>query len=852
MAISKNKKIVMTRQEVSSRQPVGRLIGMLVIVLLLIGLWQWSPFHADAPEAEEREPDAVTEQQPPSDENQPDQNPPSGEQSDVVHEQEHAHTNHLIEETSPYLLQHAHNPVNWYPWGEEAFARAKKENKPVFLSVGYSTCYWCHVMEVESFEDEEVAAVLNEHYIAIKVDREERPDIDEQYMLATQLMTRHGGWPNSVWLTPDGRPWMAGTYFPKQGFIQALQQLADVWKNQYEDVDRKADALAAAMREVSESGATEQVELTSQLTDVAVEKLVSRFDPVNGGFGGAPKFPPHGTLQVLIQQYRATGDKALLEPVSRTLDAMWLGGMHDHIGGGFHRYSTDSVWLLPHFEKMLYDNAQLMRAYADGWQLTGNEQYRDAVADIYRWVSREMTSPEGAFYSALDSGEVGAEGEAYVWPLAKLSEVLGAEDGAYFAEVYGFQEEGNYREESNGERSGKNIPHLKQPIDTLAPSTEGDAPDPVARLAELRDKLLAERLTWPQPHKDDKVLTSWNGLMIGALARAGRLLEEPDYVEAAGNAAQLILDEMVRDDKLLRTRRNDDARLPGYLDDYVFFIQGLLEMHEATEDARWLEQAERFAQTLLNDFEDQDGGGFFFTTASHDDLVYRSRHLSGGGNMPNPNGVAAQVLILLAQQTGRQIYQDAAERTLTSLSGMMATQPHSSEDLLVATSQYLADENLSGGAVAQAAEDELSQRAGPVAIQVSSSETAIAAGDSFTIQVEADIDSGWHLYAENPDAEFLIPCTVTVAEHDSFTIGSVEAPEAESKEDPILKETVNIYHGRITFRIPVTVAEGATEGTAELTISVRTQACDEERCLKPQTTTFRLPLEVGPADAGSP
>lgn len=837
----------MSRDQESSGLPVGPLMGLAAVAVLLGGLWLWSPFTAEAPAPgdpvvdDQTTPDeqAVGEDPATADDQEPiamsDEQTPSAESS------EHAHTNQLIDETSPYLLQHAHNPVNWYPWGEEAFARAKEENKPIFLSVGYSTCYWCHVMEVESFESEEVAAVLNEHYIAIKVDREERPDIDEQYMLATQLMTRRGGWPNSVWLTPDGKPWMAGTYFPKQGFIQMLQQLASVWKNQRSDVDQKADALAAAMKEVSESGITEEVVLSAQLNERAVEAMLSRFDAEHGGFGGAPKFPPHGTLQLLIRRYRVSGSESLLDPVTKTLDAMWLGGMHDHLGGGFHRYSTDAVWLLPHFEKMLYDNAQLMRSYADGYQLTGNQRYQDAVADIYRWVAREMTSPEGGFYSAVDSGEVGEEGEAYVWPMERLQAVLGDEDAALFAKVYGFQSDGNFREESTGERSGTNIPHLQQPIETLAESDEyGD--DLAARLAAMREKLLSERATWPQPHKDDKILTSWNGLMIGSLAYAGRLLEEPNYVAAAGRAADMILTQMVSDDHLFRTRRNDSTRLSGYLDDYVFFIQGLLELHLATEDARWLQEAERFSATLLKEFEDQSGGGFFFTTASHDDLMYRSRHLAGGGNMPNPNGVAAQVLLQLSQRTGDSTWREAAVRTLESLSGMMASQPHSSEDLLVANSMYLADREDVGSATA---DSELSQQAGPVALTVIGPDASLQPGAMFNVRVQANIERGWHLYAENPDAEFLIPCTVTAAEQELLTIGDVGVPEAKQKEDPILKETVNIYENLIEFTIPITLSSEAAAGDITLQIDVKTQACDDDRCLKPQTTTFRLPLQIG-------
>ncbi len=603
----------------------------------------------------------------------------------------HPYTNFLIHESSPYLLQHAHNPVNWHPWGEEAFAKAKLENKPIFLSIGYSTCYWCHVMEVESFEDPEVAAVINEHFVAIKVDREERPDIDEQYMVATQLLTQHGGWPNSVWLTPEGKPWMAGTYFPKKQFISVLDQLNEIWNTRRADVDKQAESISEATKQIGEpaSTANTQPQLTPELIQRATQQLLARFDSERGGFHGAPKFPPHSALRLLIQQYRDTSDKALLEPIAKTLDAMWLGGIHDHIGGGFHRYSTDTQWLLPHFEKMLYDNAQLMEVYADGFEITGQPRYSDAVADIYAWVEREMTSPQGAFYSALDSGEVGKEGEAYVWTQQRLRETLNPGELKMFTEIYHIEPNGNFTEESTGEQTGANIPHRTESLEALAQQPEVTIETLKSKLAAIRAKLLSERLTWPQPHKDDKVLTSWNGLMIGSLAHAGQLLNEPRYVKSAERAAEFILNNMVRDGKLLRTFRDGQAKLPGYLDDYAYFTQGLVELNKATGDARWLDQAKTFANDMIAGFEDQRHGGFFFTTEEHEELLVRSKHLGGGGNMPNPNGVAAQVLVELFQLTGDENYRDASRRTLESLASMMEGQPAASEDLLLATSRLL-------------------------------------------------------------------------------------------------------------------------------------------------------------------
>jgi len=763
----------------------------------------------------------------------------------------HKHTNALINETSPYLLQHAHNPVNWHPWGEEAFAKAKRENKPIFLSVGYSTCYWCHVMEVESFEDEEVAKVINEHFVAIKVDREERPDIDEQYMIATQLMTQRGGWPNSVWLTPDGKPWMAGTYFPKQRFISVLNQLHQFWVTRNADVLKQADALARSAEQVAEPTFDENVELSPQLVDRAAASLMSRFDPHHGGFGSAPKFPPHGTLQLLLEKNRRseTSDDKLLQAITQTLDAMWLGGMHDHIGGGFHRYSTDREWLLPHFEKMLYDNAQLMRSYADGFEITGDPRYRDAVTDIYQWVNREMTSPEGAFYSALDSGEVGNEGEAYVWSMKQLQAALPEDDAKLFANIYKFDAAGNFAEEATGHRTGDNIPHRSKTLEKLAAEQGKDADELKEQLTRLRAKLLDVRQTWPQPHKDDKVLTSWNGLMIGSLAHAGQLLDTQEYVTAAERAADFILTQMVRDGRLLRSYRGGEAKLPGYLDDYAYFTQGLIDLYRATDEKLWLEKAEQFADQMIERFEDRESGGFFFTGTEHEELLVRSKHLGGGGNIPNPNGVAAQVMIDLGKLTGESRYREAAGRTLRALSGMMAQQPFASEDLLVATARYQQSEasnkiDAISSTGHESDKDELDRKVGPVRVRVASSSMKVTPGQELTLTVTLAIDNGWHLYGPNPDAEFVKPSNVSVAPNDAFKIGEVHLPSSKAYRDPVLQQTLNVYEGDVEFTVPVSVHKDAEIGPSELAITVNTQACDNERCLQPTKTKFIVPIEI--------
>jgi len=750
--------------------------------------------------------------------------------------------NRLLHEKSPYLLQHAYNPVDWFPWGDEAFLKAKREDKPIFLSIGYSTCYWCHVMEKESFEDPDVAKLLNENFVAIKVDREERPDVDEQYMLATQLVTGGGGWPNTVWLTPDRKPWMAGTYFPQPQLISALRQLAQIWKTRRGEVDQQADSLAQAIAGAGQTPAAGPAALNSKLVDDAVRQVVARFDPRAGGTIGAPKFPPHGALALLVRQYRDTGDKDLLAPITTTLDAMWLGGMHDHIGGGFHRYSTDARWLLPHFEKMLYDNAQLARAYTDGFLMTRRAAYRDAVADIFRWIQREMTSPDGAFYSAIDSGEVGQEGAIYVWRSDQIEAVLGRQDAALFAEVYHIEKDGNFVEQRAGERTGANIPHLTESIDATA-KRHGETPATfAARLAGMREKLLARRLTWPQPRKDDKILASWNGLMIGALAYAGRQLDEPRYTAAATRAAEFVLSTMLRDGTLRRSYRDGEAKLTGYLDDYAYLAQGLGELHRATGDGQWLEQADRLASKLVANFQDEQNGGFYFTTATHEALIVRSKNLGGGGNLPDANGVAAGVLLDLARLEDRPQYFAAAKHALTAMAGLMEQSPLTAEHLLLAAAEYLRRPALANApAVVDA---DAIERAGPVNIRAYASRANVRPGELFQIAVALDVDEGWHLYGANPDAGFLIPSSVSLHAPDALRVGEIVVPEPHRATDAILKQALNLYTGRIWFRVPVTVNAAAAPGPVTLTLEVKTQPCDDHRCLPPATTTLRISLLI--------
>ncbi|UCH33661.1 MAG: thioredoxin domain-containing protein [Armatimonadota bacterium] len=598
------------------------------------------------------------------------------------------HTNRLINEKSPYLLQHARNPVDWYPWGAEAFERAKRADKPIFLSVGYSTCHWCHVMERESFESEETAAVLNEHCVSVKVDREERPDIDQVYMTAVQQLTGRGGWPMSMFLLPDGWPFVGGTYFTPNRFRHFISQIAEVYRSRRADAERAAAETVAAVEQSVQPPGAEASPLDRALVSRAVDALRQQFDEEHGGFGAAPKFPPHGALPLLFQEYRRTGDDDLLRMATRTLDAMAMGGIHDHLGGGFHRYSADAEWLLPHFEKMLYDNALLSKAYVEAYTLTQDTSYRNAAEDVYAWVAREMTHSQGGFHSALDADTEGEEGKFYVWRKQEIQDVLGREDGELFCRAYDIRDEGNYHDEVTRRRTGANIIHLAKEPSALADEIGLDAPTLNDRLCRAREKLLAVRDGRARPHLDDKIITSWNGLMIASLAYARRELEDTRYRDAAESAAEFILGQLAENGRLLRRWREGEARYDGFLDDYAYLCHGLLELSEATGSDEWLDYAVKLMDRVLAEFWDDAAGGFHYTSRTHEPLFTRPKEMFDHP-LPSSNAIAAQVLLRLAALTGNNRYLDAAERTLRALSGWMAFAPQATESLVMAAEVWL-------------------------------------------------------------------------------------------------------------------------------------------------------------------
>ncbi|MGQ9558309.1 MAG: thioredoxin domain-containing protein [Desulfurispora sp.] len=595
--------------------------------------------------------------------------------------------NRLAQEKSPYLQQHAHNPVDWYPWGEEAFERARAEDKPVFLSIGYSTCHWCHVMERESFEDDAVAGVLNRHYISIKVDREERPDIDHIYMQACQAMTGQGGWPLTVIMTPEKQPFFAGTYFPKQskygrpGLLELLEQIARLWRQDRQRlISLAAQVVQQVYEEVPDAGA-HGGELSRDVLDRGYQLLNRSFDEIYGGFGGAPKFPtPHNLIFLL--RYAAV----FREPQARrmaevTLQAMYRGGIYDHIGFGFARYSTDEQWLVPHFEKMLYDNALLAFAYLEAYQATRKSFYAQVARQIFQYVQREMTSPEGAFYSAQDADSEGTEGKYYVWTPDEVYEVLGQEAGRAFGQIFNITGQGNFE--------GRSIPHRIIP----APDPESgwqellDAQCPF--LPEARQRLLAVRQQRVPPHKDDKVLTAWNGLMIAALARGAFVLGEPVLAQMAGRAAQFIWENMRRSDgRLLASYRDGRAEVLAFLDDYAFLVWGMLELYQATWEPVYLARALELHREMYTWFADRERGGWYFTAHDSEPLPARPREIYDGA-MPSGNSVAINNALRLYALTGDDDIGRQAENALQAFIGEVARYPAAHCFYLLGLQDYL-------------------------------------------------------------------------------------------------------------------------------------------------------------------
>ena len=595
------------------------------------------------------------------------------------------HRNRLIHETSPYLLQHAHNPVDWYPWGDEAFQKAKSENKPILLSIGYSACHWCHVMEHESFENEKIAALMNDLFVSIKVDREERPDLDEIYMNAVQMLTGRGGWPMTVFLTPDGKPFYGGTYFPPEdrqgmpGFPRILTGVAQAYREKPQDVERSVEQILSALKRMSESHESKATFSPDAIAESA-EQISRAYDSDHGGLGRAPKFPNTGVYELFLRYYHQSKNQHFLEMVTHTLTKMAQGGIYDHLGGGFHRYSVDEKWLVPHFEKMLYDNAQLLRIYAQLYCVTGNDLFKNVTEETADYLLREMLHSEGGFYSTQDADSEGEEGKFFIWSPQEINSIIGEEAGEIFARIYDVSDFGNFE--------GKNILHPILSLEQASKLFRKDVKEIAAIIADGKLKLFQEREKRIKPFRDEKIITSWNGLILSGLAEAIKISPQKAYVESANRTVEFIFSKIFRDGHLLHSYKDGKAKLLGYLDDYAFLAVGLLDLYETTFDRTQFERAIKLADTMLSEFWDEEDGAFFYTGKSHEQLISRAKPVFDA-SIPSGNSMATHLLLRLHHLTGREDYLKRAETVLRSYYDAMMSQPFGFAHMLCSLDLYL-------------------------------------------------------------------------------------------------------------------------------------------------------------------
>ena len=739
-------------------------------------------------------------------------------------------TNRLINETSPYLLLHAHNPVEWYSWDDEALTRAKKENKLIFLSVGYSTCYWCHVMEREVFSNPEIAEQMNKNFINIKIDREERPDLDEIYMTATQIMIRRGGWPNSVFLTPDLKPFYAGTYFPptdkpnRPGFPTVLDAVHEAWVTREAEVINTANEITNIIERVISTGFTSLTakSLDRSIISTGVTHLKTTYNQAYGGFGKAPKFPSPANLEFLLREYERqsklqtanTDAESLLKMVTRTLDMMAYGGIYDQIGGGFHRYSVDAKWLVPHFEKMLYDNAQLAKVYLQAYKITEKPQYRRIAEELFSFIAREMTAPDGGFYSALDAETDAEEGKYYVWTEDEIKKVLSKTDVKQFASIYGVDKGPNF--------DGKNVLYVPNGVESEAS---------LKTVKSARETLLAARFERERPLLDTKIIVSWNGMMIDALAYGYEVLGDEKYLTAASKAAQFILDKIRKPDgELWHTYTAGVAKYDGYLDDYAFLVQGLLGLSSATGEERWLRSATTLTDKMIELFWDDKHGGFFFTKADAKQLIVRTKKPHDSA-IPSGNAVAVNNLLMLDPS-----YRNYAEKTLRSFAKAMEDTPSSFMHMLFALNGYLSIED---GFPVSIPELDASQALVTATAKIKTR----TKGNQIDVEVQVKIAAGWHINANPAGQDNLIPTTITVDKDALIEINNVKYPKGKSMKFEFSPESVNVYEG--TFTIPLKLKQKPDtliKKGVPIILKLNYQACNDTECLLPQE--LNIPLKI--------
>jgi uncharacterized protein len=814
--------------------------------------------------------------------------------------------NRLAGESSPYLLLHAHNPVDWYPWGPEALQKAREENKPIFLSIGYSSCFWCHVMERQVFEHEEIAEYMNEHFINVKVDREERPDLDDIYMLSLQVYQQMagsaagGGWPLSMFLTPDGLPIAGGTYFPPEdmpgrvGFPTVMKQIHSVWTDRQEQVEQAAEEISRHVRRLSQPQLDlEPPELDDRLVQGVIAAVVERYDPEHGGFDfnpdapDGPKFPVPSKINLMQTQIAARPPQAeqFAEMVDHTLERMAAGGLRDHLGGGFHRYSVDRYWLVPHFEKMLYDNAQLAEAYVDAYRRTNRQSHRQVAESTLDFILREMTGPEGGFYSALDAETDGIEGKYYVWSRDEMKKLLSAGDYRLFADAYGLSRDEFFEHGY--------VLHHPRPLEAIAEEHGMPLAELYARLAEMRQKLLEARQKRKPLLKDDKVLTSWNGLMIRAFARAGQTFQRRDYIDAAARAAVFVL-ATLRDEEgqLLRTARLGEAKLNGYLDDYAFLVSGLLALHQATGEDKWLVTARRLTDDQIRLFWDEKRHGFFFTAHDHEALLARVKS-AYDSVLPSGNTVSVQNLVRLSRLTSEESYRKYAEQTLQAFAPNLKTTPGNLHGMALALQEYLhwygegeTDEGLqdlfTGGLATPRPEPESGNQAPPrttpdrgadaappaetvVSFQPAEEEAKqhdkitvrgflstdkLPVGGTCRVAVEIDVAEGWHVNANPARPDFVIPTQLSLQTEQDFELKEIRYPQGKDFRLQGIEEPLSVYEGKVYLTGTLQVPDGLkSDEPIELTLRLRYQACNDTACLRPMQIHLKGTLPAAPRES---
>ena len=806
--------------------------------------------------------------------------------------------NRLAHETSPYLLMHARNPVDWYPWGPEAFEASKASDKPIFISIGYSSCYWCHVMERLVFENEEIARYMNENFINIKVDREERPDIDDIYMTALQIYNQlsgqggSGGWPLSMFLTPEGKPIAGGTYFPpddmdgRMGFPTLCRRIINSWTTQRESIDQGAETITQYLqKEMSPGFSLEKIELTRELAESVSRSIVQSHDPEFGGVDfrmdnpDSPKFPVPTKLALLQYEVEQHDNAAAERVLYHTLDAMAAGGIRDHLAGGFHRYSTDRQWLIPHFEKMLYDNAQLANVYIDAARATNKAEYRQVAEEILSFILSDMTDPTGAFHSAIDAETDGIEGKYYVWSRDEVQQTLG-DQTIFFGKTYGLNLETPFEHGY--------VLHLPRSIEAVAADEKVSPRVLRMKLEESRNLLLKVRDLRESPIKDDKILTSWNGLMIKAFVNAGVTFSQQKYLTAADRALMFILTNMRNEDgQLLRTWRGGVPKLQAYLDDYAFLVEAMLELHFVKRDPKWLIAARRLTDDQIRMFHDETAGGFFFTAHDHEELLARTKN-AWDSVLPSGNSVSIRNLVRLASLTGDPAYRDHAEKTLKLFAPQMTRNPRGTSNLALAMNEFLdnqdyrsltqrvrqsenvvqtsptnnvpsdsrdaptgpppgelpviptkpadgspaiASGNKPGDAEAKKAPDRVTATA-------FLSTSRLPAGGRCRIAVVLEVEPGWHINTNPAYPDFLIPTTVSIRSDQGTTLESLKFPEGKELQIEGLPDAYNVYDGKVRIFGELVVPKNAAGKQEAFELHIRYQSCDDEHCERPRTLKF--------------